>query len=164
MDNKNVKDELRRARLRALITRAGGHAKFVSEYKLTQSQSSYLSQIVNGYSFGEKSAEKWRALLKLPKGYFDIPSANMSADREVHVLTHEYEHLMALLKRMTPEARNKWIEIGNLFADKREDRRKENIEHAPERRGRVINDMGHGLSNSSLESKSKRDFGKEKGK
>jgi SOS-response transcriptional repressor LexA len=65
------KSELRRQKLRKLVEESGEHAEFVRRHNLSPSEASYLSQIVNGYSFGERSAEKWRERLRLPSNFFN---------------------------------------------------------------------------------------------
>jgi len=66
----NQQAKKRRRTLIELIEKEGGHARFIARHGLTAADSSYISQIVNGYSFGEKSAEKWCQRLGLPEGYF----------------------------------------------------------------------------------------------
>lgn len=66
----NIQDA-RRDRLGKWVTAHGGHAEVVVKYGLTPSDASYLSQLVNGYSFGERSARNWEARLKLPDGFLD---------------------------------------------------------------------------------------------
>lgn len=69
----NEEQQRRRGNLVAVVHDRGGHARVVEALRLTQSQASYLSQLMNGYSFGEKSARNWEARLKLPKGSLDLP-------------------------------------------------------------------------------------------
>lgn len=68
------KSENRRERLKRLVADAGGHNAFVKRHKLSTSRSSFISQVINGYSFGEKSAEKLAGELKLDPDYFDRTS------------------------------------------------------------------------------------------
>lgn len=63
--------ERRRAALVAWIAKRGGHARVVGEFRLSTSQASYLSQIVNGYTFGEKAARNWEERLRLPPNWLD---------------------------------------------------------------------------------------------
>jgi SOS-response transcriptional repressor LexA len=54
--------EQRREALRKFVARHGGHAAVVERFRLTQSQASYLSQLVaqgSTASFGELSAKNW---------------------------------------------------------------------------------------------------------
>ena len=46
--------EHRRKRLAQWVEAKGGHAKVEQDRKLTVSQASYMSQVINGYSFAER--------------------------------------------------------------------------------------------------------------
>ena len=142
MSDNNKNEEFRRGKLRELIAADGGHAKFVEKHELSQSQASYLSQIVNGYSFGEKSAEKWRRLLKLPSGFFDVtpvsqayPVVNQGdSSSVVAALTEEQQQMISLLSNMDKDARDALLTMGKLLAKRPSDRRKKDVGHNPERR------------------------------
>lgn len=99
----------RRAALARWIEHAGGHAKVVARYGLTASKASYLSQICNGYTFGEKSARSWETLLGIPKGWLDsegtgeVPAAYVAQPRTV-TLEEALERLgMALAEVPKPQ-------------------------------------------------------------
>jgi len=62
---------LRRQLLSWGVTAIGVHAAVVTKFGLTPSEASYLSQVVNGYSFGEKSARNWETKLRLPAKFLD---------------------------------------------------------------------------------------------
>lgn len=55
MDLTDQEQEERRERLRQWVRAAGGHATVVAKRRLTQGQASYLSQVMNGYSFGSRA-------------------------------------------------------------------------------------------------------------
>lgn len=61
----------RRERLRVWISQLGGHSAAVRARRLSSSEASYLSQLVNGYSFGEKAARNWEVKLGLAPGWLD---------------------------------------------------------------------------------------------
>jgi hypothetical protein len=63
--------EYRRKKLKELVDRVG-LTRLVQENNLKPSRASHISQIVGGYSFGERAAEKLRQELHLPEGYFDL--------------------------------------------------------------------------------------------
>lgn len=68
--------EERRQILRKFVADNGGHAAVVREFRLTQSQASYLSQLITAdsvASFGETSAKNWEERLKLPKNILVKP-------------------------------------------------------------------------------------------
>jgi hypothetical protein len=74
--------ELRRSRLREWVEKVGGHGAVVRRYRLTASQGSYLSQVLNGYSLAERSARRWEQRLELDAGFLDLaptPSAQSPA-------------------------------------------------------------------------------------
>jgi hypothetical protein len=65
------RSELRRKALRAFVMQQGGYAAVVKKFKLTASQSSYLSQLTtedSSASFGERSAKNWELRLRLQPG------------------------------------------------------------------------------------------------
>lgn len=66
----NIQD-VRRQNLVEWVRLQGGHAVVCERFGLTVSQASYLSQIANGYSFGERSARNWERRLRLPPEWFD---------------------------------------------------------------------------------------------
>jgi len=66
------KSEVRRERLRRLVSNAGGHNAFVKRHNLSPSRSSYISQVLNGYSFGETGARNLAKELRLDPNYFDL--------------------------------------------------------------------------------------------
>jgi hypothetical protein len=81
-DNKlDERAEYRREKLKKLVDRVG-LTKLVSDNKLKPSRASHISQIVGGYSFGERAAEKLRQDLKLPEGYFDYAPPTKEASGE----------------------------------------------------------------------------------
>lgn len=88
--------ETRRAQLGAWVAANGGHAAVVAKYSLTNSEGSYLSQVVNGYSIGEKSARNWEAKLKLPDKFLD---QDFRAEQPPagYLGTHPVAHPMSLL-------------------------------------------------------------------
>lgn len=66
----------RRQLLRKFVADRGGHAAVVRDFRLTQSQASYLSQLITPESvasFGETSAKNWEERLKLPSNYLVKP-------------------------------------------------------------------------------------------
>lgn len=63
--------ETRRLNLADWIAQQGGHGTVCLRYNLTKAQGSYLSQLTNGYSFGERSARNWEKRLRMPAGYLD---------------------------------------------------------------------------------------------
>lgn len=140
MRRPNPKDEPRRQKLKDLIDEHGGHASFVKRFNLSGSQASQISQIVNGYSFGEKAAEKLREVLKLQAGYFDVED---NTDKQSTPLTRDQKKVLALMDRMKDEGRGAWIKIGNILADlNAEDRRQNNTERQPDRRHQSGNTSG----------------------
>lgn len=64
-------EERRRERLRAWVRDAGGHAVVVRKCGLTPAQASFLSQVINGYRFGERAARGMEQRLGLPQRYLD---------------------------------------------------------------------------------------------
>ncbi|SEN72110.1 hypothetical protein SAMN05216404_106186 [Nitrosospira multiformis] len=115
MDERNKNEEIRREKLKRLIEDQGGHAKFVEKHNLTQSQASYLSQIANGYSFGEKSAEKWRIRLKLPIGFFDVAALTSKEPEQEGPLTDEQKRMIHLMGRMNQGSRDALLKIASLL-------------------------------------------------
>lgn len=61
----------RRTRLRAWLDDQGGQAKVIKKFQLTPSDASYLSQVLNGYSFGEKAARRFEHKLRMTPNYLD---------------------------------------------------------------------------------------------
>lgn len=62
---------LRRSRLKAWVTAHGGHANVVRDRKLNASQASFLSQVINGYSFAERAARAMEVRLGMPSDFLD---------------------------------------------------------------------------------------------
>lgn len=71
MDATDEEQETRRERLRQWVAACGGHAEVCRTRRLTKSQASYLSQIMNGYSFGPRSARGWESRLGMSQRYLE---------------------------------------------------------------------------------------------
>lgn len=96
----------RRERLRAWIEQEGGHAAAVRKFALTESQASYLSQVLNGYSIAEKSARSWEDRLHMPRGYLDDRDLRLESPR----LLYSVAHPMSLPPSDDPPSKT-WKEI-----------------------------------------------------
>lgn len=79
MDETDHEQERRRVVLRAWIKANGGHAAVVEKRRLTPSQASYLSQVVNGYSFASRAARNMEERLGMPAKHLDAPSTTTPA-------------------------------------------------------------------------------------
>lgn len=66
--------EHRRKRLIDWIADRDGLAEVGRKRRLTQSQVSHISQVTNGYSFGERAARAMESRLGMPPGYLDHES------------------------------------------------------------------------------------------
>lgn len=73
MDLTDEEQEIRREQLKRWLTNRGGHAKVVQDRGLTQSQASFLSQLVNGYSFGPRAARNLEHRLGMPPKWLEMP-------------------------------------------------------------------------------------------
>lgn len=71
MDPTDEEQEARRQRLREWLQTHGGHARVVAERRLTPSQASYVSQVVNGYSFAGRAARNMETRLGMPSRWLD---------------------------------------------------------------------------------------------
>jgi hypothetical protein len=63
----------------------GGHSAVVSLRQLKPSQASYLSQLINGYSFGPRAARNMERRLGLPARYLDTPAVPGATDSALTV-------------------------------------------------------------------------------
>ncbi len=70
MDATDEEQERRRVRLREWLRARGGHAEVVRARNMTGSQASFLSQVVNGYSFGSRAARSMEERLGMPPNRF----------------------------------------------------------------------------------------------
>lgn len=61
----------RRQRLAVWVASKGGHGAVVRDHKLSVSQASFLSQVINGYSFAERAARNMEQRLGMERGYLD---------------------------------------------------------------------------------------------
>lgn len=71
MDEVQREQDHRRAVLTEWVATRGGHAEVVRQRKLNPSQASYLSQLMNGYSFGSRAARNMEARLGMPERYLE---------------------------------------------------------------------------------------------
>jgi len=81
MDLTDQEQEERRARLREWVRTAGGHAAVVAKRRLSQGQASYLSQVINGYSFGSRAARNMERRLGMEPKWLDGAVATMHAQQ-----------------------------------------------------------------------------------
>lgn len=79
MDLTDAEQEHRRKRLSEWVQLNGGHSAVVARRQLKPSQASYLSQLINGYSFGPRAARNMEARLGLPVRYLDTVPARDGA-------------------------------------------------------------------------------------
>lgn len=71
MDLTDQEQERRRERLRQWVSQRGGHASVIRQQGLTPAQASYLSQVMNGYSFGSRAARGMEQRLGMPPKWLD---------------------------------------------------------------------------------------------
>lgn len=69
----------RRRRLALWVAEHGGHAAVVRARNLTGSHASHLSQILNGYSFGERAARGIEKRLGMPARWLDQAAVDTAA-------------------------------------------------------------------------------------
>lgn len=88
--------EQRKQRLAAWIEAKGGAAQVVRDRRLPSSQVSYISQLVGGYSFGERAARSMEQKLGMPAGYLDQSESDI-----------DMQAMLAAYRELSPEARAK---------------------------------------------------------
>lgn len=71
MDLTDLEQENRRDILKRWVDEHGGHAEVVRRRKLTPAQASFLSQVINGYSFGARAARGMEERLGLPARFLE---------------------------------------------------------------------------------------------
>jgi hypothetical protein len=76
MDATDLEQDRRREVLRAWVLANGGHQAVVSKRRLSPSQASYLSQVVNGYSFGPRAARAMEQRLGMPARHLEGADAD----------------------------------------------------------------------------------------
>jgi hypothetical protein len=105
----------RRTKLERLVASSGGHAAFVKKHNLTSSRASYISQVINGYSFGEKAAEKLRQELGLPEGFFDQRSTakEVSVEKTIREQDAYLDTILYCYKGLTDDHKDALATMAN---------------------------------------------------
>lgn len=104
--------DLRRRRLAEWVTAHGGHGAVVRDRGLNTSQASFLSQVVNGYSFGERAARSMEARLGMPADYLD------KEDTAAPALSPDGTpaYLAELAAKLPPERQERLVAVAELLA------------------------------------------------
>lgn len=104
--------DLRRHRLADWVASHGGHSAVVRDRSLNISQASFLSQVINGYSFGERAARSMETRLGIPPGYLDqddnAPRGKASGGTPAY--------LAELAAKMSPERQERLVAVAELLA------------------------------------------------
>lgn len=103
----------RRERLKAWVGKHGGQAAIAERFKLTTSQGSYLSQVLNGYSIGERAARSWESRLKMREGYLD-EDESAGGSTTASALG---DMLDELARAIAAQPRTKRLQLQTLLAD-----------------------------------------------
>lgn len=110
MDATDAEQQHRRDKLRAWVAANGGHAAVVEKRRLTPSQASYLSQVVNGYSFASRAARNMEARLGMPQRYLDSQDAfapvTLQTSSDPPTVAATLQRLGDLLQEADPKTRD----------------------------------------------------------
>ena len=86
--------ELRRKRLAGWLKLHGGARPVCVKYNLGKKVESYISQIVNGYTFGGRAARNMEAKLRMEEGYLDgEPKQNLAFSTDALLLARWFDRL-----------------------------------------------------------------------